>query len=508
MLTVYDVLDRYAAERGRDYSSARAKDGYNQFVSLWQSFYKGEIQGVNISAGWNGEQIFPIKRESMKVAKLICQKWAALLMGEAFTITLAETEQDKWNELEKITDFRSKLNKALTFAYAEGSCCLLAGAELEKNKETGEIIGGKPKLDVIRYSGIFPLVYDVNDISEMAFIREQAKQDYVLYTISIHRREGNQTTVENFTAEVKNDTVTINTIDKVEDIQTYENPLYCFLKPNTPNDFTETLPFGASIFSDSLASIGGVDLAADLMSQDLINGNQLTFAGKDMLTNAVKAAEAKDKTAANAKNEILTNTRNKIFFIPQELQMQGSDIKQLFQQHIPEIRSSEIWEALKNNLQWSTYTAGLGKQGLDIIPHTTATGQIQSEQEKMASKALHEQYLQGQLEFIIRALCEMSGLTGTPIDSTNIGIVFEDQIIVDTAEDKRVAILEVDNGLMSKAEYRVHYYGETLEAAQAKIDEIAAGKMFNATDLFTPADIEAARAAEAAQTIETMTEGE
>jgi len=55
---------------------------------------------------------------------------------------------------------------------------------------------------------------------------------------------------------------------------------------------------------------------------------------------------------------------------------------------------------------------------------------------------------------------------------TSIEIQFDDSIIEDKQGEKANDRIDVSMGVMSKAEFRSKWYGETLEVAQRKIDEI------------------------------------
>jgi A118 family predicted phage portal protein len=189
-----------------------------------------------------------------------------------------------------------------------------------------------------------------------------------------------------------------------------------------------------------------------------------------------------DKIGKNGKKKkLFENTKGRFFTIPQPLAEKGGDIKQLFEKSVPEIRVTELWQVIKDSLNWACIASGLGKGSLDIVPMATATQVITTESERMQNKSLHEQFLEGQIVRIIKALCELSTLTGNAIDASEVNIVFEDSVIVDTAEQKRLSLAEIDNGVISKAEYRMKYYGETEQEATAKID--AMGKGDNPFDL-------------------------
>jgi hypothetical protein len=116
--------------------------------------------------------------------------------------------------------------------------------------------------------------------------------------------------------------------------------------------------------------------------------------------------------------------------------------------------------------------SGLGKGTLDVIPQQTATGVIHTEAEKMQNRSLHLQYLEGEIIKIVKAMCELSAMAGTPIDSSEVNVCFEDSVIVDTTSEKNLAMREIEAGLMSKAEYRTKFMAEPPELAREKIREI------------------------------------
>jgi A118 family predicted phage portal protein len=477
-MNIYDVLEKYgelkSSQDGKKYNYSRAilKENYNQFVDLWKSYYSGNVAGIHIDTGFNGEESYPITRKSMRLAKIIAEKWATGLFSEAFRVTLKDdTETEKFRQLEKLVDFRSKVNQSAIFGYAEGTCGLLASADISTNTETGIITGGKTKLDVIKYDSLFPLVYDQNDIQSIAFIRQEQIKDTTVYTIGIHTLENGQAKVENIIATVKGEKLDFSTAENVNHEQSFNNQMFCIIKPNTANDYTDILPFGQSIFADALAPCIDVDLAADGLRRDIQEGAQVTFVGRDLLM---------EKVGKNGnKKKLFENTRGRFFVIPQKLNEQGSDLRQLFEKSVPEIRVQQFWQVIKDSLNWASMTSGLGKNTLDIIPQQTATAVIHTESEKMQNVSLHQQYLEGQIIKLVRALCELSTMTGSPIDSSVINITWEDSVIVDTDSEKRIAMLEIDNGVLSKEEYRMRFYGETEKEAATKIDA-----MKNETDNF------------------------
>jgi A118 family predicted phage portal protein len=481
-MTVYEVLEKYGKGKGKDYSRAKLKSNYDQYVNLWKSYYSGDVPGVNIDTAYNGEESYEIKRLPMRLAKIIATRWATQLFSEAFKITLKDdTETEKFRQLEKQIAFRSKINEAAIGAYSLGTAVLLASAAIDKESITGDIKGGKVKLDVLPYDSIYPLVYDKDDIKSVAFIRQEQGKDTTTYIISIHTMENEKVVVETVKATTEGDTVDFSAAETVTLTQTFNNQMFCFFKPNILNDYTTVLPFGQSIFADSLASCIDVDLSADLLRRDIQEGPQLTFVGRDLLMEKL----GKD----GKKKKLFENTKGRFFTIPQDLAKGGGSLKQLFEKSVPEIRVAQIWEAIKNALNWACMTSGLGKDSLDIVPMATATQVIHSSSERMQNKSLHEQYLEGEIIKLVRSLGELSGMVGVPIDTSEISITWEDSIVVDTEEQKKLSMLEIDAIVVSKAEYRMKYFGETEEEARIKIEELEAENVPGELYLQRPQDV-------------------
>jgi A118 family predicted phage portal protein len=476
-VTIYDVLNRYAERKAEadgaavDYGAASLKEAYDGYVETWKAYYRGEVAGINTDTGWNGEREYPIVRKSMRLPKLIARKWATTLLSEAFKITLAtEEETEKFNLLAKRIALRPKLVEAVAAGFALGTSAIVAGAEVRR--EGGAPAGGEIRLDVVKYDNIYPLVYTSDSIEAVAFAKRRRAKGGTKYTISVHTRAEGGSRVENFEAFVADardeGRVEFTPIEGVYTSGESANQMYCIIKPNAINDYTEALPFGQSIYADALAACDDIDLAAAGLRRDIKEGDQVTFIGRDMLL--VKAD-------GEERRRYFDNGEGRFFTIEQDVGT-GAGEKRLFEKCAPEIRHEQFTRAKKEAVDWATMAAGLGKGVLYEKANPTATGVIHSEADKMQEKSLHEQYLEGEIIKLVRAICELSALIGEPVNADGAAVTWEDSVIVDTGEQKKLAMLEVDAGLISKEEYRRRFYGETPEEAAAKIAEIggASGK--------------------------------
>jgi hypothetical protein len=462
-MTVYEILTKFAErnkEKPLDFSKAMEKKEYDKHVKEWKSYYDGNAPDIHSYRRFNGIKAHDVKRRSMRLAKQIVKKWATMLFSEAFKVTLKnDTETNKFNELARKIGFRAKLNNAAISGYAFGTSVLLAGADIIKTG--GKTTGGEVKLDLIQYSNIYPISYTQDEVLTVAFVRVEKLKDAEKFYISVHTA-GEKTSIQNTIAVVKNNDIQWEDKPIVE----MSAPSFAWIKPNTLNDCSETLPFGQSIFADALAPIIDVDLAASGLRRDLSEGDQVTFIGRELLLEKISGEDSNTE-------RIFDNSEARFFAIPQDSLNSNEPKKQLFEQHTPVIRTQQYNEAVKDSVNWALMNSGLGKGSLDIQPMATATQVVHTEAEKMQNKSLHEQYLEGEIIKLVKALAELSTTIGNPIDASEVSIVWEDSVIVDTAEMKKLAMAEIDAGVISKEEYRMKFYGETPEEAEEKIAEIA-----------------------------------
>ena len=67
--------------------------------------------------------------------------------------------------------------------------------------------------------------------------------------------------------------------------------------------------------------------------------------------------------------------------------------------------------------------------------------------------------------------------SGVQFNPDSLGIVFDDSVIEDKAEEKRQDIVQINAGVMSKIEYRMKWFGETEDEATKAVEEISKAQL-------------------------------
>jgi A118 family predicted phage portal protein len=463
-MSVYDVFNKIneyelavrGADMGFSFDRAVEKLAYDPVVRMWESYYKGEVEEVNrdkeMSAGSRRE----IRRKSLRIPKLIVGRWAETLFGEEFKITLRDDrETEKFKPYERM--LRVQLIKAAAAGFSLGTSAIMASAE-----------EGELKLEIIKYWNIYPIVYSADRMDAVAFVKQEAVAEGTKYTISVHAKVEGGHMVRNLYAVEKSASA-----GKAGEIAFSEplaeggrahflrNRIYAIIKPNGANDYTETLPFGQSVYNDAMAAIDDVDLASGQLRRDMREGAQVTSISRNMMVADVMG----DK-----KEYCFDNSDGKVFFVNQTPGPDGTLEKPIYEKYVPDIRGEQFFHVIEKSLDIATAQSGLGKGALEVISYATATQVAHTEVDKMRAKSMHQQYFEEEVKALVRAIGQAVG----GMDTGVVNVVWEDSVIADTGEQKRLAMLEVDAGLISKAEYRRRFYGETPEEAADRIAEIEA----------------------------------
>ena len=102
----------------------------------------------------------------------------------------------------------------------------------------------------------------------------------------------------------------------------------------------------------------------------------------------------------------------------------------------------------------------------------TATQVISENSDMYRSINKHEIILNDVLKELIRIIARLGQILGAATDpDTEIVVSFDDSIIEDKTAERQQDRQDVSMGVMSHAEYRAKWYGETLEEAQSNLPE-------------------------------------
>ena len=138
------------------------------------------------------------------------------------------------------------------------------------------------------------------------------------------------------------------------------------------------------------------------------------------------------------------------------------------------IRAEQHSKAINDDLNYLSLKCGFGTEryqfGSTGVKTATEVISENSDMYRMIKK--HEIILEDVLKQLIQIIIRLGIVLGNPLNpDTEITIKFDDSIIEDKETERNRDRQDVSMGVMSHAEYRSKWYGETLEEAESKLPE-------------------------------------
>lgn len=436
------------------------------YLSLWEGWYKGFVEDFHNYNIYNGKHVIQMKKKCLNIAKKACEDWANLLMNDKVSITIKD--QEMLDQVLQDNNFWVKSNNLVEMYMALSMGAFVESLDNVKVDDKGngfKTSGAKVRYDYINAKKIYPITSYRGEFIECAFVSEGTNKT----NISIHKLDDkNEYVVINVTLSVLKD----GTIDKkVYRFNTKsKKPLYQILKPNIANNMDIDSPQGISIFANAINTLKAIDNAYDSFDTEIQYGRRRIFVDEKMIE------IDKDGNV----NQVFDPNDVTFYVTPARDGTQG-DNPQLIQEVASQLRTNEISLALQEQLNVFSASVGFGKNYYTFgasgggRPIQTATGIIAQNSDMFRAIKKHEILLE-------KAIIDMVEMTAYLINTftTNkmeigdgVVVSFDDSIIEDTEAQKTSDRTDVANGVMSKIEYRMKWYGEDEETATEKLDKFS-----------------------------------
>lgn len=292
---------------------------------------------------------------------------------------------------------------------------------------------------------------------------------YTTLNVHIQDDENETYTIYNYLFDNDGDRVSDATMEELLNVRAEETSnvkTFAFLTPqNLATDNWDT-PFADSVFAKAIDANKMVDLGFDSYCNEFILGKKRIFVASELVTYKREISEKDGKQKVTAvpvfdENEAVFN------LLPEQ-----ENGETLIKEIDMKLRTAEHNAGIQDALNYFASLCGLGEKYYKYENGSVATAtQIVSENSTLFRNIQKQQI---SIEKCLKELCNaIFGLQGISLDTVGeITIQFDDSIIEDKDTERKRDLVDVDKGIMSKAEYRAKWYGETVEDAQKKIDEI------------------------------------
>ena len=436
----------------RDYLTRRGYtppdvDWYKQ-ISLYQGWYEGYVDSFHRYQVFNGTGFTGRHRRSLRMAKVIAEDHANLLLNEKVQINVDAGFDEELKDILRDNEFTVLGNNLVELAFALGTAAFVEYKDAN----------GQPVIDYIRAPMIYPISWSRRRITECAFASVQMRQGKTVYYIMIHRLENGRYLVENvYLDDAGKPLPPPAGVKPVVDTGS-PIPLYQIVRPNIINNYALDNPMGMSVYGNSLDLLQSVDLIWDSYVNEFDLGRKRIMVPMSM----AKIQMAQDGTSAP-----LFDPNDTTFYVYKQSDDGKNDLKEINMA----IRAQEHEAGLQRALNLLAKKCGLGddRYRFDQDGVKTDTEVISDKSELYQNLQKNEILFRQALIGMTRALAYLSGHD----PDLEVNISFDDSIIEDSSAKKDDHIKLVSAGLESKVSAIADIRKCSLKEAEAELSRIA-----------------------------------
>lgn len=442
-------------------------------IEEWKSWYNGNVRRFSFYKVYTGRGTYKrCQRKSMGMAKKLSEDIADLLLNERVTITLNDENTNNFVQkaLEDnhflVTGNDYQERKACT-----GTVAYIPYIDDMEIAEDGQVVSGVIKINYLDASNIYPVSWNNGHATECVFtfphtvsgkkyVHVQShfleSGEYVIRNTVLRCESGSQEGTE-LTEEQWHQLKPFMTLAK--EVRTGSSePQFVLDRLNITNNAEDSNPMGVAIFANSIDVLKKLDIEFDSYSNEFELGRKRIFVAPEMLTN-------EDGSPA-------FDPEDSVFYsLPEDYDAKKEG---LIMDVDMDLRADQHSKAISDDLNYLSLKCGFGtdRYKFDGSGVKTATEVISENSDMYRTIKKHEIILDDVLKKLIRIIIRLGIVLGNPLNQeSEIVVKFDDSIIEDKETERNRDRQDVAMGVMSLAEYRAKWYGETLEEAGTKLPE-------------------------------------
>ena len=433
-------------------------------MAIWKSWYRGNVNdfhyfNMKMADGTTKQ----CERLTMNIPKKVCEDFAKLEWSEKVQIKL-----DKKKNTERLLKvLNSKENSLMTNhpAFLERVFALGTGATVEYKKDD------KTLIDYIDGDVVIPYMYTNSYINGLITVSRftkgtNANKRYFTHITYHEFKNGKYTklnelyksSVENVLGKEINFKEMFPNVLEFEEFDT-DTPHFQVWKTLTANNFDTDSPMGLSILANHIDKFKSIDTKYDSFNREFVTGKKRVLIDR---TAVKKKTEVDSDGNVNYVSYFDNNDEVYVAIAGMENQpIKEIDFKLRYQEHISSINAQ---------LNYISAGVGLGQNyyNFDGQGVKTATEVVSENSDTYRTKKHHEIMVNDCLYDLVKAICELEGIT-----YKSINIVFDDSIIEDENALIKRGLELYQNKVISLEKFMkkyLHYEDSEIQEEMAKIE--------------------------------------
>lgn len=407
---------------------------------------------------------------TLNAPRYFCRTWANNYANENTIITIPGDEANE--NLKNILDSNNlfgRFNNFCEMFMGLGIGAMVAEVEVQSDEEN-QIVKGNYEIKIKTVSGrrVYPITINDGVVTEVAFISYFTGGAKIIiyyleddhYNLATFIGKTNST-MQDSTYAFDFDNPTI-----IKNVSPKDIPLFQVWMPNIADEDELDNSIGTSIFSMALDTFKQLDLGYTAFYKEVKLGQKVKFVTTDIIETD---DEGKKILPFNENDESVIFIKNS-----------GEDSTKMSEFN-GELRIDSLVKFINLNLNLAAMLCGLGQTQFEFDkagggPIQTATGVIAKQTELYRNVIKQENFATNCFKQLVRAIIWLNNtFTNNPVikmpSMKDIQVIYDDNIVEDTASKKASELQEVQAGVMSIAEYRSHWYDEDYDSALEFIHE-------------------------------------
>lgn len=389
------------------------------------------------------------------------------------------------------TKVKNKIRNQLEYGIAKGGLVIkpyivisdIATDEENNNTENNIRQDVDIEFDYIHADNFFPIAFDGSGkITEAAFVQVKTDKSTVYTRLEYHKLQNNMVTVTNLAFKKENRTQPSTTdfdsdlgeqinltevpewadLQPVTQIENVDRLLFAYFKMPEANTIEAHSPLGVSGYSRAVKLIKEADLQYSRMLWEF-QGGELAI---DIDRDALNTVEDEEKNTYEIPNMLQARLMRRV-------DLGNSETYQVFN---PPYRDASLINGLNNILMRIEDVCALSRGTLsDVAAEArTATELKILKQRSYSANAEIQKALEDALKdlvYVMDIYCTLYEVTAP--GEYDISFEWDDSILVDVETELNKRITLMQNGLASKLETRMWYFGETERQAREALNNVS-----------------------------------
>lgn len=470
----YGSIIKFVTNR---FSSCYTNSNYYTNIGEWLEWYRGNVKSFHSIKVSNGLTTPTREIYALKMAKRVCEDWASSMLNEAVNIVVNSNNKkssifvqgSKGNSgVLGSNNFDVLLSQTIEQMFALGTSALIIDLDNIAVDEQGNVVDGSKatiKLKSVNATRIIPISWSNGVVTEASFVSELVHSGKTYYVMSSHIKEDDGYVIYNDLIDTNYKTVSLN-INLLPVLRTKSlKPLFYIMKTNIANNIDLDSPMGLSIYANAIDTLKGCDVAYDCCLREVITGQRIVMMNKCLLT-------TDDSGRPIAPQDV---KQTYMQFFGDDAQ---SDVSEFIKEFHPTLNTDALDKELQNQLNMLSSKVGLGSNYYRFDSSSgvvTATEYVGERNDFMRNAVKISKSIKIALkDLVLGILFVGKNILGANVDdNAKIDITLSDGVVEDDTKKREQDRQDVRDGIMTKAEYRAKWYGETIEEAKAVIDSIS-----------------------------------